>query len=179
MELLDTHRRLLERWRDAMNLVGPGPLEEHYEDCASALRGPPPTGRWADLGSGAGFPGIPLAATFPELTVRLVDSRKKRCAFLRQVLSEAGMPATRVDVICARVEDLESGVWDGITARAFAPPTEVLGHAARLLVPGGTALLMLQQDQALPEVDGFEVFHVEHYTVHGRARRSVRLRRQA
>lgn len=178
MGLLETHRSLLERWRDAMNLVGPGPLDEHYRDCEAALRGPTPTGRWADLGSGAGFPGVPLAATFPDLEVRLVDSRKKRCAFLRQVLAEAEVPASRVDVLCVRVEELEGAAWDGVTARAFAPPAEVLVHAARLLVPGGTALLMLQDEQALPAVEELEVFHVERYVVGGRPRRSVRLRRR-
>ncbi len=179
MDLLETHRRLLERWREAMNLVGPGPLDEHYADSAAALRGLRPTGRWADLGSGAGFPGVVLAAQHPSLRVTLVDSRKKRCAFLRQVLTEAEVPSDRVDVVCGRVEDLEAGAWDGLTARAFAPPPEVLAHARRLLVPGGRVVLMLQEDQPLADHEGFEVFHVERYAVRGRERRAVVLTKTA
>ena len=85
-DLLSTHRRLLERWRKSMNLVGPGDVQVHFDDCQLALATLTPEGHWVDLGSGAGFPGIPLAATWPELRVDLVDSRKKRCWFLEQVL---------------------------------------------------------------------------------------------
>src|SRR5688572_1968559 len=54
-DLLEVHRRALEQWRGSMNLVGPGDLEEHYADSEAALAGLRPVGRWADLGTGAGF----------------------------------------------------------------------------------------------------------------------------
>ena len=175
-DLLTAHRTLLERWRKVMNLVGPGPLDVHFEDCAKALRGFEPTGRWADLGTGAGFPGIPFAARFPEVQLELVDSRQKRCRFLEEVLAEAG----RDDVVVKRMrhEGLEPGVYDGIMSRALHAPEQMLDVARRLLVPEGTLVLFLQDDFALPEVSDFEVFHVEHYEVDGKKRKSVVLRRR-
>ncbi|MEQ1569702.1 MAG: RsmG family class I SAM-dependent methyltransferase [Myxococcota bacterium] len=161
MTLLQHHRALLEQWRTSMNLVGPGPVEEHYDDCAQALSVLPPgqTGRWADLGSGAGFPGIVFASLHPEAVLELVDSRIKRCVFLEHALVGAG-PGSRARVRRARVEELESGAYDGVMARAFAPPAEVLAHAARLLTPGGVVVLMvgseaegLEHPQLEPEVD--------------------------
>lgn len=80
--LAETHRRVLEQWRGAMNLVGPGPIAPHFADSEAALAGLDPVGRWVDLGSGAGFPGLVLAAMYPSVAVDLVDSRKKRCVFL-------------------------------------------------------------------------------------------------
>lgn len=175
-ELLDVHRALLARWRKSMNLVGPGPLDPHYDDCDAAIGWLEADGHWADLGSGAGFPGIVLAARFPDLRVDLIDSRRKRCVFLQQVLGEADEDPGRVSVHCLRVENLQ-GPYDGIVARAFAPPPAVLDHAARLLRPGGTAVLFLQADAEVPEDPRFEVFHVEHYGVDGKARKAVGLRR--
>lgn len=169
-----THRRLLERFRKVMNLVGPGSIGVHFEDCASALAGLKATGAWVDLGSGAGFPGLVLAARCPEATVELVDSRQKRCAFLEQVVGEA--EAAGVTVTCARVEDLATASYDGITARAFASPDEVLGHARRLLRPGGRVVLFLQEDGDLPVAPDFEVERDNHYTVEGKRRRGVVLR---
>jgi 16S rRNA (guanine527-N7)-methyltransferase len=170
------HRDLLERRRHAMNLVGPGDVGVHFEDSRLALQWLSPTGRWADLGSGAGFPGLVLAAMFPELTVDLVESRRKRCVFLQQVLLEAEVEPERVRVCSQRAETLEPGVYDGVVARAFAAPAEVLRHAQRLLRPGGVVVLFLQEDGAVPEAGAFEVFHVEHYRVQNKARKAVGLR---
>jgi 16S rRNA (guanine527-N7)-methyltransferase len=178
-DLLATHRRLLEQWRGAMNLVGPGDVGEHYEDADRALAGLEPVGHWADLGSGAGFPGIVLAARFPHLQVDLVDSRRKRCTFLEQVLGEARVSSERVRVVCRRVEELDAAAYDGVTARAFAPPAEVLEHADRLLVPGGLVVLFLQADAATPDDARFEEVRAERYAVAGRGRRSVTLRRKS
>jgi 16S rRNA (guanine(527)-N(7))-methyltransferase RsmG len=153
MGLLDIHRITLEQWRRAMNLVGPGPLEPHYLDCEQALQGLEPTGRWADLGSGAGFPGIVFAHLFPQVQLDLVDSRRKRCSFLEHVLAQAAVPRDQARVLCQRVEELE-GPYDGLVSRAFAPPLEVLAHAARLTEPGGRVVLFLG-DEEPPAVDGW------------------------
>ena len=174
-DLIAVHRELLERFRRSMNLVGPGPIQEHFDDCARALVGIEPQGRWADLGTGAGFPGVPLAARWPELQVDLVDSRRKRCTFLEHVLEEAGVDPGRVRVICDRVENL-SGPYDGVVSRAFTAPEGFLGHGARLLRPGGVAVLFLQADAAIPDHERFEVFHVEPYRLGSKRRKSVALR---
>jgi 16S rRNA (guanine527-N7)-methyltransferase len=174
-DLFQVHRRLLERWRRVANLVGPGPVEEHYADCAGALAGLAPTGSWADLGSGAGFPGIPFAAAFPGIRVDLVESRARRCAFLEQVLLEAGV-GERIRVVRARIEDLEGESYDGVLSRALAPWPEVLGHAARLLRAGGEALLLHAVDEA-PDGAGFELIARRIYEVGGKRRAVSRLRR--
>lgn len=136
-----THRALLAKWRQAMDLVGPGPLDLHFEDAAGAIEDLDVRGTWADLGSGAGFPGISLAARFPDARVALVESRQKRCAFLEHVVACAHL--TNARVVCDRVERLPAAGFDGVISRAFAPPERYLGLAHRLLRPGGVAVLML------------------------------------
>ncbi len=174
---MNTHRALLERWRKSMNLVGPGDVGVHFDDCTLALAGLEPQGHWVDLGSGAGFPGLVLAALFPELKVDLVDSRQKRCVFLEAVLGEAGVAQGRVTVHQARAETIE-GPYDGLVARAFTAPEVVLDYAQSLLRPGGLVVLFLQDDAQVPVREGFASFHVEHYTVDGKRRKAVTLRRK-
>ncbi|MCA9570039.1 MAG: class I SAM-dependent methyltransferase [Myxococcales bacterium] len=168
--LLTTHARLLERWRKAMNLVGPGPIAAHYEDANRALKGfRPSPGRWVDLGTGAGFPGIVFAAMHPDLPLELVDSRQKRTRFLEEVLAEADWQG--VDVLCTRHETLPEGAYAGVMSRALHAPERMVEVARRLLVPGGTLLLFLQDDAPIPTDIDLEVFHVEHYVVDGRPRK--------
>jgi len=153
-----------------MNLIGPGPLEGHYEDAEKGLQGWEIEGRWADLGTGAGFPGIVLADRFPNVDVELVDSRRKRCVFLEEVASRAGASAANITVRNVRVEALDSGVYDGVVARAFAPPDEVLIYARRLLKPGGQALLFWLKSQGVASLrDGMTMGPRRDYTVQGRA----------
>ena len=172
--LLATHRALLERWRKAMNLVGPGPLEPHYEDCDRALAALVPTGHWVDLGTGAGFPGIPFAARFPNVSVDLVDSRQKRCRFLDEVVATSDAEGIRVRRM--RHEELEPGQYDGVLSRALHAPEQMVEVARRLLRPEGRMVLFLQADAPVPEAHDVEVFHVEHYAVGGKARKSAELR---
>lgn len=173
--LLHEHRELLERWRLRMNLVGPGPVQPHYDDARLALAGLDARGRWVDLGTGAGFPGIVLAAMFPEAEVELVDSRQKRCVFLEEVLARAG--ATGVNVRCTRLETLTPASYDGLTARALAEPPAVVEMARTLLRADGRLVLFLQADAALPPHEGFVVQTERPYTVDGKARRAVWLQR--
>lgn len=169
------HHDLLTRWRKAMDLVGPGPLGPHFEDARKAVGWLTPRGRWVDLGSGAGFPGVALAAHHPQLDVTLCESRSKRAAFLDQVAGHA----TNLRVICARSETLEDGAWDGVVSRAYRPPEDFLADALRLLVPGGTAVVLLAR-QAPPQVPGLEMFHVEHYDLgDGRPRAAAAYHKQS
>lgn len=165
MTPLETHHlNTLAKWRNAMDLVGPGPLEPHFYDAACAVRWLEPSGVWADLGSGAGFPGVALAAHHPHLEVHLVESRRKRAQFLRQL--RAGK------VMCQRTEELPDGGYDGVISRAYRPPELYLQDALRLLKVGGTAVLMLAR-QDPPTHAGLKMFHVEHYRVDGRPRQAV------
>lgn len=164
------HREALEQFRGSMNLVGPGSIEVHFTDCERALEHLTPTGRWADLGSGAGFPGLVMADRWPELDLVLVDSRSKRCWFLEHVLMLAGR--SDVEVLCQRVEALPDASFDGLVSRAFAPPPKVFDHARRLLRPGGRLVFFLQDDAELDPPADFERGAVHRYRVDGKARRS-------
>ncbi|MCP4806188.1 MAG: methyltransferase domain-containing protein [Proteobacteria bacterium] len=166
------HFDLLTKWRKAMDLVGPGPLEPHFEDARRAVAWLEPTGSWVDLGSGAGFPGVALAAHHPDLRVLLVESRSKRAAFLDQV----ARTAPNLSVRCTRSEKLEDGAFDGVISRAYRPPEDFLADARRLLQAGGTAVVMLARQEP-PRVDGLEMFHVEHYNLGGRPRAAVGYRK--
>ncbi|MGO9321967.1 MAG: 16S rRNA (guanine(527)-N(7))-methyltransferase RsmG [Solirubrobacteraceae bacterium] len=94
--------------------------------------------RIADLGSGAGFPGLALAVALPALEVSLVESQRRRCEFLERVCAAAGVENARV--VWARAEEWQEGVSriDVVVARALATQPVVLEYAAPLLRLGGT-----------------------------------------
>lgn len=161
------HHELLERWRKVMDLVGPGPLDPHFEDAVAATSWLDARGDWADLGSGAGFPGVALAALHPAARVRLVERRQKRCAFLEAVVAAAGLP--NLQVVCGDADALPPGAWDGLVSRAFRPPEELTEVAARLLRPGGRLVLLLAREEPRPP-RGWVLSHREGYTLRGHAR---------
>jgi 16S rRNA (guanine527-N7)-methyltransferase len=94
-------------------------------------------GRIADIGSGAGFPGLALAVALPDAEVSLVESQRRKCEFLARACAAASVENARV--VSARVEEWPEGISgnDVVVARALAPPPVVLEYAAPLLSPGG------------------------------------------
>jgi 16S rRNA (guanine527-N7)-methyltransferase len=149
--MLERYRALLAEWNEKMNLVGPATLEvfwsRHAWDSAQILPLAPDALRWADLGTGAGLPGVVLAILGKGRTgfhVELVDSLAKRCRFLQAVVDELGLPAT---VRNARAEALDLAV-DVVTARACAPLVRLLGYAEPYLRRGATGLFLKGQDVA-------------------------------
>ncbi len=132
-----------------MNLVGPASLPDfwnrHAWDSAQLLRLAPDALTWADLGAGAGFPGLVLAILGKGRVgfhVHLVESMTKRCRFLSEVVSELDLPAT---VHNARAETLTLGV-DIVTARACAPLHRLFGYARSYLAMGAQGLFLKGQD---------------------------------
>lgn len=91
----------------------------------------------ADIGAGAGFPGLPLAVALPHAELRLVESQTRKCAFIERVVAVAGIENARI--VCTRVEEWSEGVeaQDVVLARAVAPQPVVLEYAAPLLRVGG------------------------------------------
>jgi 16S rRNA (guanine527-N7)-methyltransferase len=129
---LDRYRDLLIDWNGRMNLMGPSGLQEfwsrHVWDSAQLLSLAPDALTFADLGTGAGFPGIVLAILLkdrPGARIHLVESMAKRCRFLQTVVEDLALPAT---VHHQRAEDGAVKV-DVVTARACAPMDRLLGYA--------------------------------------------------
>jgi 16S rRNA (guanine527-N7)-methyltransferase len=125
-------RRLLTNANAQMNLVGANTLADfwrrHFLDSAQLLTLAPDARSWADLGSGAGFPGLVLAILLkdaPGTEVHLVESMAKKCRFLTEAVRELALPAR---VHNRRAEELGLAV-DVVTARACAPLTRLLGFA--------------------------------------------------
>ena len=133
---------LLERWNAAYNLTAVrDPAEmvtRHLVDSLAIL--PYVSGATlADLGSGAGLPGIPLAIAVPARETLLVDSNGKKARFLREAVRRLDLEHVRVAE--SRVEDV-AGSFECITARAFASLADMLGWGGHLLAPGGVWLAM-------------------------------------
>lgn len=140
---------LLTEGNAVMNLVGPATLPDfwnrHAWDSAQLLRLAPDARTWADLGAGAGFPGLVLAILGKGRAgfhVHLVESMAKRCRFLQSVVDELGLPAT---VHNDRAENLRLSV-DVVTARACAPLRRLLGYAWPYLAAGAMGLFLKGQD---------------------------------
>ena len=93
--------------------------------------------RIADLGAGAGFPGLVLAAALPDAEVALVESVGRKCAFMERAIEAAGLQ--NAHVVCARAEEWGKGMGanDLVTARALAPLAVIAEYAAPLLAIGG------------------------------------------
>ncbi len=89
--------------------------------------------RIADLGSGAGVPGIPLALALPNARVTLLEGNRRKCDFMRRAVSELSLP--NVEIVHGRAETWREGLgaMDLVTARALAPPEVVAEYAAPLL----------------------------------------------
>ena len=134
LERLEQFADLLSDENCRQNLVSASSLEEvwsrHIFDSAQLLRlAPSGARRWLDLGSGAGFPGLIVAALSP-FHVTMVESRRLRVDFLHRAADALGV-ADRVDILCDKVERMPTRPFDVISARAFAPLDRLLLLAAR------------------------------------------------
>jgi 16S rRNA (guanine527-N7)-methyltransferase len=142
--LLD-YLALLHHWNKTYNLTAirdPGQmLVKHLFD-SLAIAAHVPAGRLADLGTGPGLPGIPLALVRADLEVALVESNGKKARFLREAVRRLAL-APRVRVLEMRAEAVdEPGGFDAITARALDRLAGIVAVGGHLLAPGGRLLAM-------------------------------------
>ncbi len=141
LDRLASHLDLLRRWQKRINLVGTAtlcdPWRRHMLDSAQLAPLVPAGARLADLGSGAGFPGLVLAILRGG-PVHLIESDARKAAFLREAVRITGAP---VEVHNARAEQLDLKA-DIVTARACAPLDRLLGLALPLLASGGLCLFL-------------------------------------
>lgn len=134
-------------------LVGPRELprlwSRHIVNSAAVVPFLPGRGSVADVGSGAGFPGVVVALLRPDLDVTLIETMERRCEWLELVVAELGLD--NVVVRRARAEEVKDR-YDVVTARAVANLSKLVRLTAPLLRPGG-ALLALKGERAQAEVD--------------------------
>jgi 16S rRNA (guanine527-N7)-methyltransferase len=148
----------LERWQAKTNLVAPTTLPElwtrHIADSLQLLPlAPAGALTWIDLGSGGGFPAIPVAAALkqrPGFHMHLVESVQRKAAFLREAIRLLHLPATMHNL---RIEQLPVAAFGGhaevLSARALAPLTELFAWAQPLFGEGTVALFPKGQDVAV------------------------------
>ena len=161
---LATFAERLAEANAVMNLVGPDTIPDvwnrHYWDSAQLLAQAPDAVTWADLGAGAGFPGVVLAILLKGRAgahVWLIDSLRKRCRFLNAVASELTLPAT---VINGRAEAQALKV-DVVTARAVAPMEKLLGYAQPYLQRGARGLFLKGEKAELEVAEARRVWQFE------------------
>jgi 16S rRNA (guanine527-N7)-methyltransferase len=138
LDLLHAYQRLLTDKGIPMGVVSRGDRDRlwdrHVADSLRAVACIPTQATLADLGSGGGLPGIPIAIARPDTMVTLVEARQRRVAFLELAIETLELP--NVHVIASRVEEAALRV-DGCTARALAPAEEAWTLASPLLLEGG------------------------------------------
>ena len=148
LEKLDAFYMLMEEANRSFNLTSiEGPSESalrHFMDSLAfpALNRLYPGEYIIDVGTGAGFPGMPVAIVREQLHVTLLDSMKKRTAFLESAVKSLGL--TNVTVVTARAEDYARGErreqYDAAISRAVAPLNVLMEYMLPLIKPGGRAL---------------------------------------
>jgi 16S rRNA (guanine527-N7)-methyltransferase len=140
---------LLLHWNARLNLTAvrdqEGILCRHFvESIACARTVPAGVTSLLDFGSGAGFPGIPIALCRPEIRVTLAESQAKKAAFLREAVRTLGL---QTEVFRGRAETLRMA-FDCVAMRAVDRMEKSVGEGARLVAPGGYLVLMTSVDQS-------------------------------
>lgn len=137
---------LLVKWNHKINLTAEKDpdiiLKRHVFDSLQYSRALEPGFRLMDIGSGAGFPGIPLKIIFPEMPLVLVESQRKRCSFMETVVRELELVQT--EVINVRAEDIPAireGQFDAVIFRAVSSLKQCLTLGERFVAPGGRLIV--------------------------------------
>jgi 16S rRNA (guanine527-N7)-methyltransferase len=150
---LDQFAEMLLTWQNTRNLVASSTIPRlwtrHVADSLQLLAAAPDARKWADLGAGAGFPGLVIACELAGehgAEVHLVESVQKKAAFLRAVVTELALPAI---VHTQRIEEFVAKPpesLDAVTARALAPLDRLIGYAIPLLKRGAVGVFPKGQD---------------------------------
>jgi 16S rRNA (guanine527-N7)-methyltransferase len=161
---LEAFRVRLGEANSVMNLVGPDSLPDfwnrHVWDSAQLLMHTPKARTWADLGAGAGFPGVVLAILMKGREgahVWLIDSLGKRCRFLQEIVDALDLPAT---VIVGRAEE-QQVTCDVVTARAVAPMDKLLGYAQPYFQRGAQGLFLKGERAESELIEARKSWHFE------------------
>ena len=152
---------LLGKWNKTYNLTAidePERMLTHHILDSLALVPYVQAGTLLDVGSGAGFPGIPLAIVRPDLLVTVMDASQKKCGFMQQAVIE--LKLSNVSVVHGRVEAYQAPQsFMQIVSRAFSDLSEFVRLSAHLLAPGGVWLAM-KGVRPLSEIDQLKAARV-------------------
>ena len=150
----------LEKWNRKINLTAIRNEQDivikHFLDSLSYLKGFVPTSslRLLDMGSGAGFPAVPIKIAHPELSITMVEAVNKKASFLRHIARTLKLTGTIV--VDKRTDELPSshhGTYDVVTARAFADMKVALSEGAPFLKTGGLMVLSRGPEEAIGEAN--------------------------
>ncbi len=173
------HWQMVRGYNDNINLTGISDAREaaslHYRDALMA-QSQMTAGATLDVGSGGGFPGIPLALAKPDATFVLMEPRRKRASLLQNMVARLGLK--HVTVLCARLQDAATPRFAQIVTRATFSDTQDLLHARGWLVPEGRLIAFRSAASALTDEDlqnmqeaGLTGYTSHPYTVGGHRRR--------
>jgi 16S rRNA (guanine527-N7)-methyltransferase len=167
---LAAYAELLATEGTLRGLIGPREVprlwDRHLLNCAVLERLIPEESTVADIGTGAGLPGIVLALVRPDLQVSLVEPLLRRTTFLQEAVDELGVD--NATVVRSRAEDLPRASYDVVTSRAVAPLGKLAGWCLPLCAEGGLMLAMkgssvedeLDASERELEALGAEVWHI-------------------
>ena len=152
-DAIRTYIDLLVRWNRRISLTTVTDPDEilrfHIGESIAAISAVPiEKGRLADVGSGAGFPGVPLALFLPDLDVTLIESNAKKATFLAEVQRQLNLHRVRVFRGRAEASLAQGPKFDYVTARAVGKYNELLLWSSKALNPGGKVILWLGDKDA-------------------------------
>jgi 16S rRNA (guanine527-N7)-methyltransferase len=160
LQQISAYLDLLLRWNARMNLTAVRDAESivtrHFGESLFAASHLFPasadsTASLVDIGSGAGFPGIPIKLWNPKLHVTLIESNHKKATFLRELVRTLGL--TEIDVRIGRAEEFSGPPADVVTLRAVERFENILPIATRLTEPGGKLVLLVGVSQQIKTAD--------------------------
>jgi len=153
----------LEKWNRKINLTAIRNEQDivikHFLDSLSYLNGfvPAPAIRLLDMGSGAGFPAVPIKIVHPELPITMVESVKKKASFLRHIVRT--LKLLEIVVVDKRTDELpytHHRAYDVVTARAFADMKAAISEGAPFLKPRGLMVLSRGPEETIEEGEAFK-----------------------
>ena len=142
---LTAHLELVAKWNRVHNLTAVRETSQmvvlHLLDSLTILPQLEGARTIADVGTGPGFPGIPIAIVRDDTTVTLVESSHKKCAFLQQAKTELALG--NIAIACERVEQFKPpATFDAVVSRAFSDLPDFVAQAGHLVAPGGKLVAM-------------------------------------
>jgi 16S rRNA (guanine527-N7)-methyltransferase len=172
IERLDAFVTLLLKWQSKLNLVAASTLPQlwtrHIADSLQLLPLAPDARIWVDLGSGGGFPAIPIACVIadrPGAMVHLVESNGKKAAFLREVVRTLALPAQVHQERAENFGDSYGETVHAVTARAFAPLKTLCDQAFPFIAKGALGLFPKGQDVAAELTEAAKYWRLDASTV--------------